>query len=119
MVQITLGNVRCNGTDYEITGGALDALQLAEVFVQVFTVDMHASSLRNFAHKVECDGLLKEAAAVAIAVDLWESAESAYKRASMGGNVSDCCGQWRTISGYCRKCGGYRKAADHVAVAKL
>lgn len=77
LLTITPGQVKVGEVTVEINGGALDALSLAEQFVQVFDVRQEAQ-LREEAH---ASGAFRpaERVAVLIALDLWAEAERRYK----------------------------------------
>lgn len=78
LLTITPGSVRVGAVTVEITGQALDALTLAEHFVQVFDLGQ--------AHQIETEGInacdysstRHAGKAITVGVALWKQAEKAY-----------------------------------------
>ncbi len=77
ILTIASGSVKAGETTFEITGNALDALQLAEMFVQVFSLSQR-SKLITEARNARAEGFEAEAKAVETAVWLWTKAEAVY-----------------------------------------
>ena len=67
-------------TPLELTGGALDALQLAEIFVQVYNADQRPA-IRQVAMLCEERGWMWACLAICHALDAWAMVEGQYKRA--------------------------------------
>ncbi len=78
ILSITPGHVKAGGVNVEVLGGPLDALTLADIFVQIFGDDQ-VGALRDEATMARAQGLMKEAFAVETAVTLWLAAEGAYE----------------------------------------
>jgi hypothetical protein len=73
-------------TALELTGGALDALQLAEIFVQVYNADQRPA-IRTVAMLCEERGWMWACLAICHALDAWEKVEGQYTRAQRLGQL--------------------------------
>lgn len=67
-------------TPLELTGGALDALQLAEVFVQVYNADQRPA-IRTVAMLCEERGWMWACHAIVHGLEAWATAETRYDMA--------------------------------------
>jgi hypothetical protein len=83
LLTITPGQVKVGEVTVEINGGALDALSLAEQFVQVFDTQSTAALLSE-AMTAFRNGLRTEYLAISVAVNVWQEAEQAYAEAKGG-----------------------------------
>lgn len=75
---ISAGFVKVGETGVEICGSALDATTLADLFVQLFTYDTDAARMSDALNAVS-DRYVREKKAVAVALQLWQVAEDAYR----------------------------------------
>lgn len=72
--------IKCGETTFsDVTGSPLDILSLAELFVQLFSLDLDKGALLEAATEAREIGLTEEAFTVAEAVAVWERVEESVR----------------------------------------